>query len=47
MKTKLIKDHGLVLLYDYYFQENHGEFMICWQGPHKVVKVYDNGHFDL
>jgi hypothetical protein len=47
IKTKVIKDGDLVLLYDSRFQKFPGKFKIRWQGPYKVVKAYDNGSFDL
>ena len=47
MKTKVIKNGDLVLLYDSRFQKFPGKFKIRWQGPYKVVKAYDNGSFDL
>ncbi|MCO5614658.1 hypothetical protein L7F22_068942 [Adiantum nelumboides] len=48
LKTKDIEEKSLVLRYDNKFDhKKNGKFVPYWEGPFKVVKIFDNGSYQL
>ncbi|MCO5610104.1 hypothetical protein L7F22_064339 [Adiantum nelumboides] len=48
LKTKDIEEKSLVLRYDNKFDhKKDGKFVPHWEGPFKIVKIFDNGSYQL